>query len=82
MSPTSLSNAWVPDRSEWLRVRSLPLEKVEVAVPFVLFGPTGVFILQASRGYWLDTDIDLMTRAAGALGRAIREYPDLSGRAS
>jgi hypothetical protein len=64
------------DRSEWLRVRSLPLEKVEVAVPFVLFGPTGVFILQASRGYWLDTDIDLMARAASALGRAIRDYPD------
>jgi hypothetical protein len=64
------------DRSEWLSIRGLALDSVEVPVPWVLFGPAGVFILQASRGYWIDQDIDLMSRAADALGAVIREYPD------
>jgi hypothetical protein len=64
------------DRSEWLRVRGLAIDRVEVPIPFVLFGPAGVFIMQASRGYWIDEDIDLMCRAANALGGAIRGYPD------
>ena len=64
------------DRSDWLHVRALPVDSLELPIPFVLFGPTGVFILQASRGHWIDQDIALMSRAANALGAAIREYPD------
>jgi len=64
------------DRSDWLYVRGLPLGSVELPIPFVLFGPASVFILQASRGHWIDQDIALMSRAANALGAAIREYPD------
>jgi len=64
------------DRSDWLRIRGLPLGSVELPIPFVLFGPAGAFILQASRGYWIDQDVALMSRAARALGAAIREYPD------
>jgi hypothetical protein len=64
------------DRSDWLRVMGLPLGSVELPIPFVLFGPAGAFILQASRGYWIDQDVALMSRAARALGAAIREYPD------
>ena len=45
-------------------------------IPFVLFGPAGAFILQASHGYWIDQDVVLMSCAAGALGAAIRDYPD------
>lgn len=61
-------------RDEWLSIRGLPV--VELPIPFVLFGPTGAFILQASRGYWIDQDIALMSRAAKTLGGAIRAYPD------
>jgi hypothetical protein len=64
------------NRSVWLRVRDLPLASVELPIPLMLFGPTGVFILQASRGHWIDQDIALMSRAANSLGAAIREYPD------
>jgi hypothetical protein len=64
------------DRSEWLQVRGLALDSVEVPIPWMLFGPSGVFMLQASRGHWIDGDIDLMSRAATALGGVIRDYPD------
>ena len=64
------------DRSDWLRVNGLTLDSVALPIPFVLFGPTGVFILQASRGHWIDEDIVLMSDASKALGAAIREYPD------
>jgi hypothetical protein len=65
------------DRAEeWLLIRGLPVASVELPIPFVLLGPVGAYILQASRGYWIDEDVALMSRAAAALGAAIRDYPD------
>jgi hypothetical protein len=64
------------DRGGWLCARGLPVGSVELPIPFVLFGPAGAFILQGSRGYWIDQDVVLMSRAAGALDAAIRDYPD------
>ena len=47
-----------------------------VPIPFMLFGPAGVFLLQASRGFWSDRDIAGMYRAAEALRLTLEGYPD------
>jgi hypothetical protein len=47
-----------------------------VSIPFMVFGPVGVFLLQASRGYWSARDIVDMHRAAGTLRAALKSYPD------
>jgi hypothetical protein len=62
------------DDLQWHVVRDLPI--CSVTIPIVLFGPTGVFLLQGSRGFWTAEDLSLMTRAARTLGSVMRDYPD------
>jgi hypothetical protein len=59
--------AWHIERD--LRICSVP-------IPFVLLGPGGLFLLQASRGQWTAEDLDLMSRAARTLARTLADYPD------
>lgn len=47
-----------------------------VAIPFVVFGPCGLFLLQGSRGFWTDEDVALMSDSAGALRGFLGDYPD------
>lgn len=47
-----------------------------VQVPFMLFGPVGVFLLQASGGFWSGRDIVDMRRAAETLRLTLTGYPD------
>jgi len=47
-----------------------------VRVPFMLFGPVGVFLLQASGGFWSGRDIVDMRRAAETLRLTLTGYPD------
>jgi hypothetical protein len=47
-----------------------------VPIPFVLLGPSGLFLLQGSRGQWTAEDVDLMSRAARRLRGALSAYPD------
>ena len=47
-----------------------------VPIPFVLLGPSGLFLLQASRGQRTVEDIALMTRAARTLSSVLSDYPD------
>jgi hypothetical protein len=61
------------DPRHWHIERDFP---IEVPIPFMLFGPTGIFLLQASRGYWTDRDIVEMCQAADTLARALIGYPD------
>jgi len=64
------------DSSQWHLVRNVLVGSV-VVVPIVLFGPTGVFMLQGSRGFWLDEDIALMNQAAHTFGAVmLGDYPD------
>lgn len=59
--------AWHIERD--LRICSVP-------IPFVLLGPRGLFLLQASSGQWTAEDIDLMSRAARTLAGTLADYPD------
>jgi hypothetical protein len=61
------------DPAEWLIVRGLPVRSIPI--PFMLFGPTGLFLLQASRGYWIDEDVAVMSRAAAGADIVLRDYP-------
>jgi hypothetical protein len=47
-----------------------------VTIPLIVFGPSGLFLLQASRGYWTDEDVALMADAARTLGAVLSDYPD------
>jgi len=62
------------DESSWHYVRDFSIGSVPI--PFMLFGPSGVFLLQGSRGYWSVRDIDDMCRAADTLRGALEGYPD------
>jgi hypothetical protein len=62
------------DRCRWHFVRGFSI--CSTPIPFVLFGPTGVFLLQASRGYWSARDVVDMNRAANTLRDALSGYPD------
>jgi len=62
------------DTFEWHFERDVPIGSVPI--PIILFGPVGVFLLQASRGYWTDEDIALMDRAARTLASVLSGYPD------
>ncbi len=62
------------DESAWHYVRGLSIGSVPI--PFVLFGPVGVWLLQASHGYWSTRDIADMCRAADTLRGALKGYPD------
>lgn len=62
------------DWSEWHFERDFSIGAVPI--PFMLFGPTGVFLLQASRGYWTNRDVTDMCRAADTLRAALKGYPD------
>jgi hypothetical protein len=75
------------DPRHWHIERDFPIEAqmprqierrfpIEVPIPFMLFGPTGIFLLQASRGYWTTRDIVEMCQAADTLVRALIGYPD------
>lgn len=63
------------DERAWHFERNLLM--CSVPIPFVLFGPTGVFLLQGSRGFWSDGDIVVMSRAACTLRYNLPDYPDL-----
>jgi hypothetical protein len=58
----------------WHIERDFPI--AGVPIPFIMFGPTGVFLLRASRGYWTSRDVEQMCQAADTLGRALIGYPD------
>lgn len=58
----------------WHIERDFPIAGLQI--PFILFGPTGVFLLRASHGYWTSRDIVEMSKAADTLGRALIGYPD------
>jgi hypothetical protein len=62
------------DRRHWHIERDFLVGAVPI--PFIVFGPTGVFILQGSRGYWTNRDIVKMYEAAGTLAKALIGYPD------
>lgn len=47
-----------------------------VPIPFVLLGPSGLFLLQASRGQRTVEDIALMSTAARTLSSVLSDYPD------
>jgi hypothetical protein len=57
----------------WYVVRDLSI--CSVRIPLVLFGATGVFLLQGSRGYWTNWDIVDMVRSAETLRAALIDYP-------
>ena len=62
------------DGCQWHFERGFSI--ASVPIPFVLFGPVGVLLLQASRGFWSDRDIVGMYRAAEALRLTLEGYPD------
>jgi hypothetical protein len=62
------------DGFAWQIERDLLL--CSVPIPFVVLGPSGLFLLQASRGQWTAEDVDLMSRAARRLRGALWAYPD------
>jgi hypothetical protein len=62
------------DGFEWAVERDVPM--CSVTIPLLVFGPAGVFLLQASRGLWTEEDVSLMSRAAITLGGVLRGYPD------
>ena len=64
------------DARQWHVERDWPIEGVLNPIRFIVFGPTGVFLLQASRGYWTNRDIEEMCEAADTLARAMIGYPD------
>ncbi len=47
-----------------------------VPIPLLVFGPSGVFLLQATRGFWTEEDVSLMCGAARVLGGVLRDYQD------
>jgi hypothetical protein len=47
-----------------------------VPIPLLVFGPSGVFLLEGTRGFWTEEDIALMSAAAKSLGGVLRDYPD------
>lgn len=62
------------DKSRWHIERDFLIGGVPI--PFILFGSTGVFLLQGSRGYWTNRDIVEMSDAAAVLAAALIGYPD------
>jgi len=62
------------DSGRWHFERDVSI--ASASIPFLLLGETGVFLLQASRGYWTNHDITEMCCAASTLRRALPGYPD------
>ena len=62
------------DGFEWAVERDVPI--CSVTIPLLVFGPTGVFLLQGSRGLWTEEDVSLMSRAATTLSGVLRDYAD------
>ena len=60
------------DGLAWHFDRSLPL--CGKCIPFVLFGPSGVFLLAGSRGQWTSDDLASMSTAADAIGSVMPGY--------
>lgn len=63
------------DTDKWHFERDLPVDGCSLAIPFVLFGPTGVFLLEGSAGFWTNDDIAMMTASARAIEWALPGYP-------
>jgi hypothetical protein len=61
------ANAWYVERDFMIG---------EVCVPFILFGPNGLFLVMASRGYWSSEHILHMRAAADRLVGMMADYPD------
>lgn len=53
------------DRCVWHVERDVPDLTCSFPIPFVLFGPTGVFVLEGSRGYWTNDDVASMSSSLG-----------------
>jgi len=64
------------DSFAWHFERDVPDLTCSFPIPFVLFGPTGVFVLEGSRGYWTNDDVATMSSSACAI------ESDLPGRLS
>jgi hypothetical protein len=62
------------DTFAWVVERDVPI--CSVTIPLLVLGPTGVFLLQGSRGLWTEEDVSLMSRAAITLAGVMRGYPD------
>jgi hypothetical protein len=62
------------DSEEWFIERDFTISGV--SIPFMLFGPNGVFILLASRRYWTDQHVFHLRHTADRLQAAFEDYPD------
>jgi hypothetical protein len=63
------------DRCTWHFERDLPDLGCSFPIPFVLFGPTGVFVLEGSGGYWTNDDVASMSSSARAIESDFPGYP-------
>jgi hypothetical protein len=63
------------DRARWYFERDLPVVGYFLPIPFVLFGPTGVFLLEGSAGFWTNEDIASMSSSARTIESALPGYP-------
>lgn len=63
------------DGERWHFERDLPVQGYYLPIPFVLFGPTGVFLLEGSAGFWTNEDIASMSASARAVEGALPGYP-------
>jgi hypothetical protein len=63
------------DRQQWHFERDLPVTDYFLPIPFVLFGPTGVFLLEGTAGFWTNEDIASMTSSAKTIESALPGYP-------
>jgi hypothetical protein len=62
------------DPEEWFIERNFTISGV--SIPFILFGPTGVFTLWATRRYWTDQHVFHLRHTADKLQAAFEDYPD------
>jgi hypothetical protein len=60
---------------DWLCVQSMA-GACGVTIPFLVVGPTGVFVLAASDGGWHLSDLAVWAPAVAAVKRALPGYPD------
>lgn len=63
------------DGERWHFERDLPVVGYHLPIPFVLFGPTGVFLLEGSAGFWTNEDIASMSSSARTIEWALPGYP-------
>lgn len=64
------------DTHAWYIERDFTIDSV--LIPFLLFGPRGLFLLMATRGHWTAEHICLLRTTADTLTETISGYPDPS----